>query len=75
VTTPEARAVVRDGIEGRIVPARDPDVLADAIIEIIEDREKRDRIARASRERARDFTWACYGERLTSALKSFTGSK
>jgi glycosyltransferase involved in cell wall biosynthesis len=71
VTTSEARAIVRDGIEGRIVPARDPDVLADAIIEIIEDREKRDRMARASRERARDFTWACYGERLVSALKSF----
>jgi glycosyltransferase involved in cell wall biosynthesis len=75
VTTPEARAVVRDGIEGRIVPARDPEVLADAIVEIIEDRQKRDRMARASRERARDFTWACYGERLVSALKSFAAGE
>ena len=75
VTTPEARAVVRDGIEGRIVPARDPEVLANAIVEIIEDREKRDRMARASRERARDFTWACYGERLVSALKSFAAGE
>jgi hypothetical protein len=32
-------------------------------------------MARASRERARDFTWACYGERLVSALKSFAAAK
>jgi glycosyltransferase involved in cell wall biosynthesis len=75
ITTPEARAVVRDGIEGRIVPARDPETLANTIAEIIEDREKRDRMARASRERARDFTWACYGERLVSALKSFAAGE
>lgn len=75
VTTPEARGVVRDGIEGRIVRARDPEVLANAIVEIIEDREKRDRMARASRERARDFTWECYGERLVSALKSFAAGE
>jgi len=66
---------VRDGIEGRIVPARDPEVLANAIVEIVEDREKRDRMARASRERARDFTWACYGARLVSALKSFAAGE
>ena len=66
---------MRDGIEGRIVRARDPEVLANAIVEIIEDREKRDRMARASRERARDFTWECYGERLVSALKSFAAGE
>jgi len=75
ITTPEARAVVRDGIEGRVVPARDPETLANAIAEIIEDREKRDRMARASRERARDFTWGRYGERLVSALKSFAAGE
>jgi glycosyltransferase involved in cell wall biosynthesis len=70
VTTLEARAVVRDGIEGRIVPARDPETLADAIVEIIEDRERRDRMARASRERARVYTWEHYGERLIGALRN-----
>src|SRR6266516_3938932 len=71
VTTPEARAVVRDGIEGRIVPSRDPEALADAISEIIEDRQKRERMSHAARERARDFTWERYGDRLVGALKSF----
>jgi glycosyltransferase involved in cell wall biosynthesis len=70
VTTPEARAVVRDGIEGRIVPSRDSETLADAIAEIIEDRKKREQMSRAARERARDYTWERYGERLVHTLRA-----
>jgi glycosyltransferase involved in cell wall biosynthesis len=66
---------VRDGVEGRVVPSRDPETLANAISEIIEDRQKRGRMSRAARERARDFTWECYGERLISTLKSLSASK
>jgi glycosyltransferase involved in cell wall biosynthesis len=68
ITTPEAKAAVRDQIEGRIVPSRDPEALADAITEVVEDRQKRERMAAAARERARDFTWQRYGERLIAAL-------
>jgi len=75
VTTPEARAIVRDGIEGRIVPSRDPEALADAIAEIVEDREKRERMSRAARERARDYAWEHYGERLIGALKWFAAAR
>jgi glycosyltransferase involved in cell wall biosynthesis len=75
VTTPEARSIVRDGIEGRIVPSRDPVMLADAIAGIIEDRQKRERMSRAARERARDFTWDRYGEQLVATLNSFAASK
>ncbi|MBA2435795.1 MAG: glycosyltransferase family 4 protein [Chthoniobacterales bacterium] len=71
VTTPEARAIVRNGVDGLIVPSRDPDALADAISQIIEDREKRDRMSRAARGRARDYTWERYGERLITALRTF----
>jgi glycosyltransferase involved in cell wall biosynthesis len=70
VTTPEARAVVRDGIEGRIVPSRDPEALANAIAEVIEDPAKRERMARAAHERANDYTWDRYGERLIAALNN-----
>ena len=74
ITTKAAGSVVRDGIEGRIVPERDPVALAEAIREVVEDREKRDRMAHAARERARDYTWEKYGERLVTALKSCTRS-
>jgi glycosyltransferase involved in cell wall biosynthesis len=71
VTTRAAGSVARDAIEGRIVPERDPDALADAIEQIVEDRALRDRMALASRERARDYTWEQYGERLVAALQGF----
>jgi glycosyltransferase involved in cell wall biosynthesis len=68
VTTRAAGSVVRDGIEGRIVPERDPAALADALAEIVEDRDQRARMSVAARQRAREFTWERYGERLTTAL-------
>jgi glycosyltransferase involved in cell wall biosynthesis len=75
VTTWDAGSVVRDGVEGRIVPARDPDALANSIAEIVEDRQLRERMSQAARERARYYTWERYGDRLTTALKSLPGSK
>jgi hypothetical protein len=69
VTTLEAGSVVRDGIDGRIVLSRDPDALANAIAEIVEDRQKRERMSRAARDRAHDYTWERYGERLLAALR------
>jgi glycosyltransferase involved in cell wall biosynthesis len=69
ITTKSAGSVVRDGIEGKIVPERDPDALACAILELVEDRTLHDRMAIAARERALDFTWQRYGERLLSHLR------
>lgn len=69
VVTPACGSIVRDGIEGRIVPERDPVALADAIAEIIEDRDKRARMSEAARQRARAFTWDRYGARLVAALQ------
>ena len=69
ITTKAAGSVVRDGIEGRIVPERDPDALAAAIRELSEDRHQRDRMASAARERAREFTQPQYGARLLTCLR------
>jgi glycosyltransferase involved in cell wall biosynthesis len=71
VVTAAAGSVARDGIEGRIVPECDPAALADAIEQIVEDRAVRNRMAGAARERAREFTWEKYGERLVGTLRSF----
>ncbi len=70
VTTNAAGSVVRDGLEGRIVPERDPETLAAAIEQLVEDRALRDRMAVAARERAQDYTWERYGERLLMTLKT-----
>ena len=70
VTTLETGSAVRDAIEGRVVASRRADALAAAISEIIEDRERRTTMATAAQQRAKDFTWERYGERLVSALLS-----
>jgi glycosyltransferase involved in cell wall biosynthesis len=70
ITTPAAGSVVRDGVDGRLVAERDPTALADAIAEIVEDREKRARMSLAARGRAREYSWERYGERLVAALRT-----
>lgn len=54
VTTdvPGCREVVRDGIDGLLVPARDAAALAQAVIRLHEDPSLRDRLGNAARERA-----------------------
>lgn len=64
ITTPATGSVVRDGIEGFIVPERDPNALAERIRQLMEDRVLRERMSAAAKERARQFTWKQYGERL-----------
>ena len=70
ITTKSAGSVIRDGIEGRIIPERDPNALAEAIRELTEDRQLRNRMAVAARKRAEDFTWDRYGERLLRCLEN-----
>ncbi len=70
VTTEAAGSVVRDGIEGLIVNARDSTALAESIGTIVGDRRLRTRMSCAARARAREFTWAEYASRLTTALRS-----
>jgi glycosyltransferase involved in cell wall biosynthesis len=50
------------------VPIRDAKTLAEKIELLVGDRDLRDRMGQAARQRAQDFTWQRYGERLLAAL-------
>jgi glycosyltransferase involved in cell wall biosynthesis len=67
ITTKAAGSVIRDGLDGVIVPERDAEALAEAVRGVVGDRRQRDRLAMSARERAVDFTWPQYGERLIEA--------
>jgi glycosyltransferase involved in cell wall biosynthesis len=69
ITTESAGSVVRDGVEGFIVPESDADALAERIEELVENRELRSCMGKAARERAKEYTWNRYAERLLSVLK------
>jgi glycosyltransferase involved in cell wall biosynthesis len=70
ITTENTGTVVRDGIEGVIVPARDPEAIASAIERFLHDDALRVAMSRKAIERASEFTVKEYGKRLVSALSA-----
>lgn len=70
ITTPNCAAVVRDGVDGFIVPIRDPDALAEKMELLARDRELLAWMSRNARERALEFSWEKYQERLVNAVSS-----
>jgi glycosyltransferase involved in cell wall biosynthesis len=69
IVTPEAGSVVRDGIEGFVVPSRDSGALQNRIELLCRDAVLRQRMARAALARGREFTWHRYHRELASAIE------
>ena len=67
VTTKAAGSIVRDGVDGLIVPERNPEALAEAVRSIVEDRDMRAAMSRAARERAQAFTWDGFAHDVIAA--------
>lgn len=62
---------VVDGETGLLVPPNDPEALADAIAELLEDDERRAAMGEAARSRVREeFTWTRVAERFLDAVLS-----
>lgn len=68
IVTPEAGSVVRDGIEGFVVPSRDVVALADRIICLYRDRKLLQEMSVSARKRAETFSWRHYGEGLVQIV-------
>jgi len=74
ITTPHCGSVVRNGVDGYIVPVRDPAALADRIQQLLIDRQLRSRMSADARERARQFSWQHYARNLLSAVMNADSS-
>lgn len=68
VTTPNAGSIVRDGIDGHIVPPRDPEAIARWLDHYAERPGELAEMRRAARMRSEEFSLAAYAERLVGAL-------
>ena len=68
ITTLHSGSVVRDGVEGYIVPIRDVEALREKIELLYENAELRGEMSRRARARAEEFSWAAYGRRLGAVL-------
>jgi len=72
VTTPNAGSVVRDGIDGFVVPIRDSEALAEPIERLYHDPQLRGEMAVRARLRALEFPWRRYREELVHRLETWT---
>lgn len=68
VVTPNSGAVVRDEVEGFLVPSRDVAALADRMERLGLDAALRTRMGRAARARAEEFDWPRYHESVCAAV-------
>ena len=71
IATPNTGAedIVRDGVDGYIVPIRDDDAIADRLLRLHADPALRHEMASAARERARGFSWEHYGDRCAAIVR------
>ncbi len=69
ITTPNAGSIVRDGIEGFIVPARDVEGLAQRLGELEGSRDKLPRMSAAALERIRQYTLDKYARRVCAVIE------
>ena len=69
IVTHETGSVIRDGVDGFIVPSGDIDTLTDRLRRLSNDPALCSKMGQAALSRSADFTLAKYGDRLCSALK------
>lgn len=69
ITTPNTGGpdVIREGVDGFIVPIRDPGSIAERLELLASDAEILSTMSRSSEQRARDYSLAKYSERLVRA--------
>ncbi|HXF69535.1 MAG TPA: glycosyltransferase family 4 protein [Thermoflexus sp.] len=75
VTTPNAGSVVRDGVEGFLVPIRDVEALAERMERLRADERLRREMGKAARARAEEFTWEKYGDLMAATYEQLAARR
>ncbi len=68
ITTPHAGSVVRDGLEGFLVPIRSSEQLSEKILKLDQDTNLWQTMSENALARAQEFTWDRYAARLLAAV-------
>lgn len=68
-----AHDVIVDGVNGFVVPIRDPDAIAERLRVLAGDRDRRAALAMAARRTAEGYPWSDYGNRIVQAVASELG--
>lgn len=68
ICTPHTGSIVRDGLDGFIVPARSHETIAERIMTLSDNPESLVRMSESAMQRASSFTLEHYSENLMAAL-------
>lgn len=66
VTTFNSGSLVRDGVDGFIIPIRDTQAICEKVTELYEDRDRAGEMGRSGREYIGSYTWERYGRELAN---------
>ncbi|MEK7476862.1 MAG: glycosyltransferase family 4 protein [Candidatus Coatesbacteria bacterium] len=67
--------IVREGVDGWVLPVRDVVALKEKIELCWRDRERCAAMGRSAAVRARDFGWGAYGDRMVAAYRDLVGER
>jgi glycosyltransferase involved in cell wall biosynthesis len=70
-----AATIVRDGDNGLLVPARDPQALASAAVRLMHDPDLRRRLGAAAREAVAGLSWRACAERTLACYRAALNGK
>ena len=72
ITTPNGPGdIVRDGVDGFLVPPRDVDAIVDRLALLRTNLELRQEMSFNAREQAQRFTWSAYRKSVVGALRAW----
>jgi glycosyltransferase involved in cell wall biosynthesis len=74
VTTLNAGSVVRDGVDGFIIPIRNQVALKQRLLFLYENRDAARAMGEAARKRVGDFSWETYESRLIDIYRELMGA-
>jgi glycosyltransferase involved in cell wall biosynthesis len=74
-TNTGAADVVRDGVDGFVIPIRDPDAIVGKLELLHRDPERRRWMGQNARARAEEFTWDRYTRRVVDALSEYSAAR
>jgi len=69
ICTPQTGSVIRDGVDGFIVPARNPDAIAEKLERLAADPDLLAAMSENARRKSADYTLEKYGERLIACFR------
>jgi glycosyltransferase involved in cell wall biosynthesis len=74
ITTPNAGSVVRDGVDGFIVPIRSPEAIRDKLLFLFNNRDAVHEMGKSARNRIASFSWKTYEQRICTLYRELMNS-